>query len=344
MQIKQIHIFLFALLLLPSIANSQIDYDNWQVLMKAQNSVMRDSLAQFGIRTDATAGFENQYDIPRPPRAPSGIYLEIYFPHSGGAYPPTLGTRYAIDYQGAVDPVWNLSVEASSAGPVTITWDSSYIQSIEPRVQLFLLDLASGTLTNMRTAGHYAFTYSVKRDFQIVGAITVDLTYLMEGFWNGAAQVQDTVSGYLALSSSPYTVVDSAKVVLSSSGTGMMVFPHQASGSYYLIIRHRNHLEIWSAAPLPLIKGTTSYSSYDFSASGSTAYGTNALLNSGGTYVAWGGDVDQNGVVDYRDRNLGHNNRGLVGYLPTDCNGDNTTNASDYTIILNNRLRTLQRP
>jgi hypothetical protein len=323
---------------------AQVTFDNWQVLITAHNSIMTDSLAKFGIRSDATAGFENQYDIPRPPRSPSGIFLEIYFPHSGGAYPPILGSRYAIDYQGPTDPVWNLSVEASSAGPVTMAWDSAYVSSIEPRVQLFLYDITAGTWTNMRTSAHYSFTYSIKRDFQIIGAISIDLTYLMEGFWNGTTQVQDTITGYLASSGSPYSFVDSTKLYLSTAGTGMLVFPHQSSGSYYLVIRHRNHLELWSASPLAVVKGTTSFSSYDFSASMSSAYGAAPMLSSGGLFLSWGGDVDQNGVVDFRDRNLGHNSRGLSGYLSTDCNGDNSTNTTDYTIILNNRLRTLQHP
>src|SRR5512144_660531 len=179
-------------LLWPLALYAQLPYDAWNARLKAVNSQMTDSIASFGVRTDATSDFDNAYDIPRPPRSPSGDYLEIYFPHSGGSYPPILGTKYAVDYQGPADPSWSLSVESSVPGALTVSWDSSYLNSIERRVQLFLLDVTGGTLTDMRTHGSYTFTYAGKRDFQIIGAIKVDLTYLMEGFWNGASQVADT--------------------------------------------------------------------------------------------------------------------------------------------------------
>jgi len=229
-------------------------------------------------------------------------------------------------------------------GPVTVFWDSAYANSIDSRVHLFLRDLASGTQVDMRSTGHFTFTYTVKRDFRIVGAISVNLTLLMEGFWNGTSQVADTVAGFLAASTSPYGILDSASAALSSAGIGTLNFPNAPSGSYYLVVRHRNHLEIWSASPLALIKGTTTTSSYDFSAGAATAYGTNPLKQSGARYLTWGGDVNQDGVVDYRDRNLTWNNRTLAGYLATDCNGDNVTNALDDAIVLANRLMIAQHP
>jgi hypothetical protein len=327
---------------LPVIA--QISYTNWNFLIRGTNSLLTDSLAMPGVRSDATSDYDNQYDIPRPPRSPSGTYLEVYFPHSGGSYPPILGTKYAIDYQGPNDPSWNMSVEASVSGPLTLSWDSSYVNSIEPRVQLFLLDISSGTMTNMRVKGSYTFTYTTKRNFQIVGAIKVSLAYLMEGFWNGATQVQDTVKGYLAASTSPYGFVDSASAFLSSAGSGMLTFAHAATGSYYLVVRHRNHLEVWTPAPLSLTRTTSSFASYDFTTGAGQAYGVNALLLVGSVYVSWAGDVNQDGVVDFLDRNLTWNNRTQSGYLSTDCNGDNVTDGSDYAIVLNNRLKARQHP
>jgi len=325
-------------------AVAQTSYDNWNFLIKAANGTMTDSLAILGIRSDATSGYDNGYDVPRPPRSPSGNYLEAYFPHSGGNYPVVLGSKYAVDYQDPADPAWNLSVEASSSGSITLSWDSSYVSSIEQRVQLFLFDNTSGSLTDMRLAGRYTFTYSAKRDFQIIGAVKINLHYLMEGFWNGTAQIEDTVRGYLASSTSPFALIDSSAVFLSGTGTAMLSFPHAASGSYYLMVRHRNHLEIWSAAPHSLVKGTTGISSYDFTTGSGTAFGANALKQVGSSYVAWGGDVNQDGVVDFLDRNLTWNNRTLNGYLSTDCNGDVVTDSNDYTIVLGNRLKIRQHP
>jgi hypothetical protein len=345
MPVRHFYLGLFCLvMLISSRAAAQISYDNWNFLIKGVNSQITDSLAILGIRSDATSGYDNAYDVPRPPRSPSGVYLEVYFPHSGGNYPPVLGTEYARDFQGPTDPAWNMSVEASSPGPITLSWDSAYVNSIERRVQLFLFDITSGSLTNMKTAGRYIFAYTSKRDFQIIGAVKIDLRYLMEGFWNGTTQVQDTVRGYLSASASPFGSVDSATVFLSGTGTGLLVFRNAPSGSYYLTVHHRNHLEIWSAAPLPLVKGTTSISSYDFTAGAGTAFGTGALKQVGSSYVSWGGDVNQDGVIDFLDRNLTWNNRTLNGYLSTDCNGDQVTDSNDYTIVLANRLKVRQHP
>lgn len=337
--------FLAALLALGSSdATAQLPYTNWDFMIRAQTAALSDSLARMGVRTDASADFENAYDVPRPPRSPSGSYLEVYFPHSGGSYPPILGTRYAADFQGTADPVWNFSVECSAPASLTILWDSAYVASIEPRVQLFLLDVLTGARVNMRVVGRYTFSYTTKRDFQVVGAVKVDLTYLMEGFWNGSAQVQDSVAGYLADGTAPHAFVDSARAVISTAGEGLLVFPAVPSGNYFIVIRHRNHLGVWTAAAQPLVNGTTTMGSYDFSAGPGTAYGAGALKQEGGVYVAWGGDVNQDGVVDFLDRNLAWNNRTLPGYLPTDCDGSSLTDGTDYAIVLANRLKIEQRP
>lgn len=322
----------------------QVSYDNWNFSIRAQNAAQTDSIASLGIRVGATSDFDNLYDIPRPPRPPSGTYLELYFPHSGGSYPPVLGSKYASDYQGPSDPVWDLSLESSVAGTLTIFWDSAYVSQVEARLQLFLLDLSTGALTDMRASGRYTFAYAAKRDFRIVGGVKINLRYLMEGFWNGSSQVRDTVSAYLAEPVPPFSFIDSTKSFLSSSGTGQLIFNHAPTGSYYLVLRHRNHIEIWTAASLGLTSGTTSFAQYDFASGSGSAFGTEALKASGGLFVAWGGDVNQDGLVDYRDRNVTWNNREAGGRLSTDCNGDGLTDAVDYLMVLDNRYKIRQKP
>jgi hypothetical protein len=95
---------------------------------------------------------------------------------------------------------------------------------------------------------------------------------------------------------------------------------------------------------LQMTKGTTSSGEIDFSASSQTAYGTSALKQVGDVFVSWAGDVNQDGIVDFVDRNLTWNNRGQTGYLPTDCTGDGITDSLDYNIVLAHRLRCVQKP
>jgi len=323
---------------------AQVSYDHWDFIIRAQNSIMTDSLARIGVRSDATPGFDNVYDIPRPPRAPSGVYLEVYFPHSGGNYPPLLGSKYGVDFQGPPNPAWNMNIESSISGPILVFWDSTYVRTITTGVQLFLYDVTAGVYVNMRSRGSYTFEYSTRRNFQIVGAVQLNVKYLMEGFWRDTTQVQDTVTAYLAQMTAPYLYIDSAAVYLSSDGTGLFVFQNAPSGDYYLVMKHRDHLTVWSANTISVAKGTTSQGNYDFSSSAEMAFGVDALKNAGAVYVSWGGDVNQDGVVDFLDRNLTWNDRGHSGYLTTDCNGDNITDPDDYTIVLNNRFKYIQKP
>ena len=64
------------------------------------------------------------------------------------------------------------------------------------------------------------------------------LTALIEGFYDGSTMVSDTVIVELHNSSSPYGLVDQAKVVLSSSGSGNVNFFSASDGTnYYIVIK-----------------------------------------------------------------------------------------------------------
>src|SRR5689334_11141722 len=245
-------------------AFSRQSSSHWDLLLRAADAELTDSVARFGVRSDASDDFDSQYDVPRPPRPPSGIWLEVSFPHSGGAYPPILGTAYAVDFRGPANPSWAMNVDASAAGPVTLFWDSAYAAAIDPRLRLYLDDPAGGAVVDMRGAGHYTFAYSGTRSMFIRGSLNVDLRYLMEGFWNGAVQVRDTVAAYLADAATPAHLADSARCFLSDTGGGMLSFPTAPDGSYYLLVRHRNHLEVYSAVPIALTRSTTGAVPYDF--------------------------------------------------------------------------------
>ncbi|MFZ4589758.1 MAG: YCF48-related protein, partial [Ignavibacteria bacterium] len=69
--------------------------------------------------------------------------------------------------------------------------------------------------------------------------LSLNLKVYLEGFWNGTAHVSDTVTVYLANSTTPYAFVDTAKVVLSGTGTASMNFNRVTTGSYYIVVSHR---------------------------------------------------------------------------------------------------------
>jgi hypothetical protein len=341
---KLISIFGFLLFFAYNIIFAQ---QNWSLTIHSSIDILTPSQIELGTQTDGTEGYDPQYDLPIPPDPP-GELIKIYFPHTGSNWPEFLGNQYRSDYKGTIDPTWEFRIESTIDGTVSLSWDSGYVNNLDNNIQLFLHDLSASKIIDLRKKGSYTFTYSEKRDFKILGAIKVDLKFMMEGFWNGTNQIPDTLKTYLAQSTSPYNFVDTTRVTLNNNGTGLLIFPKVASGNYYLVLTHRNHIEVWSAAPQVLTRATTSFSNYNFSTAATKAYGTNSLKLIGTVYVAYGGDVNQDGIVDIFDLIAVDNDNSIcrTGYTATDTNGDSVVDIFDLIITDNNNANaiTKQRP
>ena len=176
--------------------------------------------------------------------------------------------------------------------------------------------------------------FSTKFKFTtLVPTLSLNLKVYLEGFWGGTTQVTDTVMVYLASSTTPYAYVDTAKVVLSATGTASMNFNRATTGSYYIVVNHRNHLETWSKLPQSFVGGTPL--SYDFTTAATQAYGDN-MKQVGSVWVLIGGDANRDGSIDAGDIGIFVVEFGMLGYLRSDFNGDEDVNAADVTIIANN--------
>jgi hypothetical protein len=169
--------------------------------------------------------------------------------------------------------------------------------------------------------------------------ISLKLTALIEGFYNPGQNnmVRDTVMVYVRTTSSPFTKMDSAKVVPDSLGMVTLQFQKSIpTGNYYIVISHRNSIETWSKSPGTLLaQGTLNI--YDFSISQSQAYGNNLVLK-GTRYCIYSGDVNRDEVIDGADLSLIDNDASnfMKGYIATDVNGDNLADGSDLAITDNN--------
>jgi len=154
---------------------------------------------------------------------------------------------------------------------------------------------------------------------------------------NNRLQMKDTFTVYLANSTSPYSLVDSAKIIVDSlTFTGQAAFRAASSGTYFLVVKHRNSIETWSRpGGENYLKGATQ--TFDFSDSQAKAFGNNLAL-SGGKYCVFGGDVKQDGVVDISDMVQVDNGsfEFASGYLNADVNGDTNVDISDMVIVDNN--------
>jgi hypothetical protein len=130
-------------------------------------------------------------------------------------------------------------------------------------------------------------------------------------------------------------VFNFSDVSLSTSGNIQINnVPAIYSGSYFITIKHRNSIETTSAAPVSFNSG---HITYDFSPDATKAFGDN-LCNIDGVFVIYGGDTNQDGIVDVSDMLLieADGNEFLAGYNPTDANGDGLVDLSDMLLIEKN--------
>ncbi len=166
---------------------------------------------------------------------------------------------------------------------------------------------------------------------------TVVVKVIPQGFYNDGDYLNssDTITVLLANVSSPYAIVDSAAVILDSiSFQATASLATAASGSYYIVIKHRNSIETWSASAVAYTKGSTT--NYDFTTDPSAAYGNNEVaVGSAGRYAIFSGDCNQDGYVDPLDLSMvdGDSFNYVSGRaLTTDINGDGYVDPLDLSI------------
>jgi hypothetical protein len=163
-------------------------------------------------------------------------------------------------------------------------------------------------------------------------------TALIEGLYNGSTMVPDTVTIELRNAVSPYQIIDQTKILLNSNGQGTGRFNSAINGvPYYLVLKHRNALETWSALTQTF---SNSAMSYDFTSASSKAYGNN-LKQVGSKWCIYSGDINQDGIINFQDLNsvFLDNVNGVTGYTSSDLNGDMFTESEDLIrVFINNFL------
>jgi hypothetical protein len=205
---------------------------------------------------------------------------------------------------------------------------------------------AIGTVRNVTTPtlGAYEFYAGIR---------SLNLSNVMlEGLYSGAGvmrQAQDglgnhwpvgvadhiTVELHSAVPGSYATIIYAATdVPLSTTGAAMVVIPALYNGSYFITVKHRNSLQTVSATAVPFA-GSTINQSFALPAN---VYGGNLVQMTDLHYTIYGGDVNQDGIIDGGDFAPVDNLVSLfsTGYLPQDVNGDGLIDGSDFAIIDNN--------
>lgn len=177
--------------------------------------------------------------------------------------------------------------------------------------------------------------FEVWRKYENLTSISLNVTMSIEGFWNGKPHVTDTVTVELHSATSPFGLVDAAREVITINGYQTYEFYAAPAGSYYIVLKHRNGLQTWSAAPVAMTAGGNI--NYDFTTAASQAYGNNMVLKSG-RYCIYSGDVNGDEVIDGSDGAPIDNDAASFssGYLNTDLDGNTIIDGSDATLWENN--------
>jgi hypothetical protein len=154
----------------------------------------------------------------------------------------------------------------------------------------------------------------------------------------------DTIIAELHNSVSPYSLQFSNSGIVNVYGNAVFNFPYTSFGnSYFIVLRHRNALETWSASPV-LFNDTIVY--YSFTDSLSQAYGNNLFDLGDGNFALWSGDISgdninsygqQDGFIHFRD--YFYMEQALyatsLGYTPADLSGDGVVESFDYMLMEN---------
>ncbi len=182
-------------------------------------------------------------------------------------------------------------------------------------------------------------------------SIKFDLSVLLQGVFTGnrtmtSALFNSAVSNYTENDADLITVdfVDpitnlselTLSPTLSITGLTSMILPKSMfNKEYYIVIKHRNSIETWSANPV-LFNSASKL--FDFTVSAESAYGSNQVMVEDDVFAIYGGDINQDGFVDGNDFiDVDNDNTNFAsGYLYTDANGDGFVDGNDFIMIDNN--------
>lgn len=200
---------------------------------------------------------------------------------------------------------------------------------------------ASGlyTYTSLNAAG-CANTETL--DLTIYCSVTLNMTCYIQGYWDAGSNAmspvlfnQGEVTTATACDSidvelrdaTSYGVVSTIRTVLNQNGTATCVFPISYD-SYYVVIKHRNAIQTWSANPIYL---GASPVSYNFSTAASQAYGDNQVEVSTGVWALFSGDIVIDENIDLLDLGFLETDISIFayGYISTDVNGDGNVDLLD---------------
>ncbi|MBI2416942.1 MAG: hypothetical protein HYV28_03405 [Ignavibacteriales bacterium] len=263
------------------------------------------------------------------------------------------GTPIQSTHNQSIAAVWKTTTNSSIADTILLHWQSGcdngkvFNAQNPPEVWMSLNSGISWSKqqTLVRSSDFHTVSFLAPaagwftisdRFHPLAGDVfTMTVSAVPEGLWNGVVATSDTLVAELHEMSSPYSLLGNDKQYLTPQGSAVFHFYNIANNTgYYVVIRHRNSIDLWSGTAVYF---NNSSSSYDFTGSRNATYGANTIFKSG-KYCMYSGDVNQDGFIDFSDLTLIDNDsfNFTSGYVNTDLNGDLFVDFSDLTLADNN--------
>lgn len=239
---------------------------------------------------------------------------------------------------------------------LTVSSASSYLWNTGATSQSIVVNTAGSYSATVTSADGCTQTSAPTNVTVGVCTISLNLKVYIEGYYLGSGIMEaapdkighpnlcDTIIVELHDAASPYNTLFADTSTIDINGNGSFIFPGSAlSNSYYVVVKHRNSLETWSAAPVSMIASTN----YDFTTLASKAYGNNLIETADHTgWAIYSGDISsanqgigyQDGIIESQDYSDMENaiNFYLTGYVFEDITGDGIVESLDYSIMENN--------
>jgi len=236
-------------------------------------------------------------------------------------------------------------------GQIVSTLDSGhiFIGGISINVKIFLQGPFSSSTHLMSTSLNSLNYLPLEQPYNVSPWYYNGIERVSSDFFASETNIVDWVLIELRKNTSGSSVFRTKAALIKNDGTivdyidgvSPVFIVDTTAGSYYIVIRHRNHISVMSAAPVPL---TNISSVYDFTTNTSTFYGGDAMLLSSGIYGMYAGDANGNGIINAADRNLVIINTGYSGYFGFDLNLNGINNAADRNIVIQNTGRATYVP
>jgi len=130
-------------------------------------------------------------------------------------------------------------------------------------------------------------------------------------------------------------------IIVDTNGASPVQLLGLTAGSYYVVVRHRNHLSVMSAAPVTLNEVGALY---DFTTGVGQYFGGDAKPLGGGKFGMYAGDYSGDGFIDSDDFIGPDNEVFLSGYRRSDLNMDGFVDSDDFIAPDNNVFKSTHVP